>query len=210
MIINKPFSFFYKYIVIALLLTNNAMANDQAKLIDNYSRELLKILEWDTTYRENRTKDIEYLLGSLDGEKVNNLTKEQKEQILQSMRDATLKQILNDTNHFKNHLLKQYNTFFTLDEIRMLIAYFKTELMQTVIKSQIDYKKISIEEISYKLNSAKESDKIIIEEFRNSYLNERYIRFQKKVTPALNEMIYKRLEEILGAVLVLDFGSFLP
>lgn len=196
---------FNKYILFLLINLGANFAfgysNADNQYVDNISRQLLKTIKWNQQYEIERQKDVNYLFGSISGELFKNLTPEQKELILESMKASTLKQILEDRDLFRNYLLSQYNQFFTTDELDKLTKYFQTEVMQMVIQSQIDQKQLSSENISMKLALAPPQDQIIIEELRDSYLNARYTRFQEKIKPKVNKMIYQRMQEILKQVL---------
>jgi hypothetical protein len=196
---------FNRYILFLLVTLSANLAfgysNADKKYVDNTSRQLLKTIKWDQQYDIERQKDVNYLFGSISGELFKNLTPEQKALILESMKASTLKQILGDRDLFKNYILSQYNQFFTTDELNTLTKYFQTKVMQMVIQSQIDQKQLSSEDISMKLALAPPQDQVIIDQLRDSYLNARYTRFQEKIQPKVNEMIYKRMQEILKQVL---------
>ena len=185
-----------------LLIANVSLAASANKYIGNSSRELLTALKWDERYEQERKKDTDYLLGNIDGDLLKGFTPEQKEQVLLSMRNAVLNQLLTDKDSFKNYLLDQYNQFFTIDEIGKLAAYFKTAVMQMVIQSQIDQKQLVIEQINHKLDTASGAEKEVMKQFRDSYLNTRYARFQEKIKPILNKMIFERLKEVLAVAMV--------
>ncbi len=194
---------FYPLMSLLILLTTNiSLAVNTNLHVGNVSRELLTVLKWDERYEQERQKDVSYLLSSIDGALLQGFTSEQKEQVIFSMRNAVLNQLLADKDNFKNYLLNQYNQFFTADEMISLVKYFKTAVMQMVIQSQVDHKQLVVEQINYKLNTAGRLDKEIIEKFRDSYLNARYARFQEKVNPLVNKMIFERLKEILALAIV--------
>ena len=194
---NKIF-FCYILVILVFFKGSNSCLAEVPGQISNYSRDLLTVLKWDLKYDQERKKDVEFLLGSIDGPLVQNLDNEQKAQAIASMRAAVLKKMIEDREQFKTYLLSQYNQFFTLDELEKLKAYFKTDLMQMIVQSQIDKKEVGIDEINHKLLSANGEDQEIIKWFRDSYLNARFIRFQENVNPRINKMIAERMQEVLA------------
>ena len=172
-----------------------------ARDINNYSRQLITIMKWDIKYEKDREKDVNYLLGHIDGAALDGLTSSEKEQVLSSMRAAVLKQMLSEKDYFKDLLLQQYAQFFTSDELEKLIAYFKTDLMKMVVQSQIDQKQLTVEDINKAIYSSGALDRRSIEWFRDSYLSTRNNRFQKKSSKAINDAIYKRMGEVLEAAM---------
>lgn len=190
-----------KIFYLFLLYSNIVLAKTDSNYnLSNQANDLLKTLSWEKFFKFERNKDVTYLLGSIDGPLLQELTIEQKTQIIASMRDAVLKQIFIDMPYFKNYLVGKYIEFFSLDELTKLNQYFRTELMQTVITSQLDGKKITAEELLLKIDKSNEQDKKIIENFRESYLRLRYIRFDEKIMPEINKMIFNRMKEILSVV----------
>lgn len=171
--------------------------NSDARDINNYSRQLIIIMKWDVKYEKAREKDVNYLLGNIDGEALKGLTSSQKEQVISSMRAAVLKQMLSEKEYFKNILLDQYAQFFTVDELEKLIAYFKTDLMKMVVQSQIDQKQLTVDDIDNAISLSSALDKRSIEWFRDSYLSTRNNRFQQKSNKVMNDIIYKRMGEVL-------------
>ena len=189
---------FNKYIIFLLVALNSTFAfSYPQEYIGNESRKFLETIRWDQQYEAERKKDVNYLFGSINGELFHNLTPEQKELILTSMKSTILKQIIEDRDLFKNYILLQYTKFFTTDELEKLSKYFQTEVMQMLIQSQIDQNQLSSTEISTKLALSPQKDQLIIEKLRDSYLNARYTRFQEKIRPTVNKMIYERMQEIL-------------
>lgn len=171
--------------------------NSDSRDINNYSRQLITLMKWDVKYEKAREKDVNYLLGNIDGEALKGLTSLQKEQVLSSMRVAVLKQMLSEKEYFKNILLEQYAQFFTVDELEKLIAYFKTDLMKMVVQYQIEQKQLTVDDINNAISLSSVLDQRSIEWFRDSYLSTRNNRFQQKSNKAMNDIIYKRMGEVL-------------
>lgn len=184
-----------------LLIASGALASDlyssDTRDINNYSRQLITIMKWDLKYDKAREKDVNYLLGNINGEALNGLTDVEKEQVLSSMRAAVLKQMVSEKEYFRNLLLQQYDQFFTIDELEKLISYFRTDLMKMVVQSQIDQKQLTVEDINKAIYSSGALDRRSIEWFRESYLNTRNNRFQEKSNKVMNDAIYKRMGEVL-------------
>ncbi len=170
--------------------------------INNSSRNLLEVLHWDQRYEVNRVKDLEYILGNIDGPSVQNLNDAQKKSLLITIRKTILDQMMKDKDTYKVYMIEQYNKSFTMDELESLIQYYNTPVMQLVINSQLKNKEITIDEINMELLKAKSKDQQIVEWFRNSYLNIRYQRFQEKVNPIVNKMIANRMETVIEATLI--------
>ena len=177
-----------------------SLAKDFPLLIGNYSRQLLDIQKWDQTYEKQRQKDINYLLGNINDKSLTNLNAAQKEQLIILMKNMAINQLLKDKDYFKGYLINQYSSAFTQDELNSLIEYYNTDLMQMIIKAKLNNTEIKIEEINIKLNSQTAPDKKITEWFNNSYLNDRYTRFQEVTAPKLNKMIYERTKDVLKAI----------
>ncbi len=185
-------------LIFILLISGSASAATKYNMnINNYSRQLLKILKWDDRYEQDRNKDVNYLLGNISGEKLKDLTSIEKEQVILSMRQSVFEQMMKEKETFRNYLLTQYNQFFTADELGKLIAYFKTSMMQMIVSAQIERKQLTIEDINKALKSSDPLEKNAIERYADSYLSARYNRFQEKVTTQMNDMIYARLQEVL-------------
>lgn len=188
----------YYFAILLVLVSNVAFAaKNYNRYIGNYSRELLDVLQWEKKYEADRKMDINYLFGNIDGDIVNNLSEIQKQQLTQLLRKSVFNQMIEDRDEFKDYLIKQYNKFFTIDEIERLISYYKTAVLQVGINAKINRTPFTINEINQKILQAKETDREIIGWFRDSYLNNRYTRFIEKVTPKLNNMIIERLKIII-------------
>lgn len=177
-----------------------SLAKDFPLLKGNYARQLLDIQKWDQTYEKQRQKDINYLLGNINDNSLTNLTAAQKEQLISLMKNMAINQLLKDKDYFKGYLINQYSSAFTQDELNSLIEYYNTDLMQMIVNAKLNNTEIKIEEINIKLNSQTIPNKKITEWFNNSYLNDRYARFQEATAPKLNKMIYERTKDVLKAV----------
>lgn len=193
---NKNFVFLL-YLIIGLLIDGFAIAAESQRGANNYSRRLLTVMRWDERYEQERKADVEYLLGNINGDIVKGLTAAQKDQVLASMRNAVYKKMLDEKNNFRNYLLIQYNQFFTMDELQVLLAYYSTDMMQMIIKAQLDQKQLTIEDIKKTIDYAKPVDQKAIKNFDDSYLRTRNARFQEKANKLLNDLIYKKLKEII-------------
>lgn len=189
----------FALIILAITKVSNAVP---AKInIANSSYQLLKTLRWDDQYEEQRKKDINYLFGSIDGAQFQGLSALQKEQVLLSIRNAILKQLLLDKDAFKEELLNQYNQFFTADELLKLTMYFKTKVMQMLIQAKIEQKEVKIEEIVKEMSMAGVKDQQAFESYRGTYLEARYQRFQEKIDPMMKKLFVDRIKEISVIVL---------
>jgi hypothetical protein len=201
MLVNNKFIFVIFSVLLTLIGLKTAMAVKTAPpILGNYARQLLDVQHWDEMYESERQKDVNYLLGSIDEKSLPNLNEQQKDQVVSMMRSMAITQLLKDKSYFKGYLIEQYTHAFTQDEFMKLIDYFKTDLMQTMIKAKIDHQEIKIEELNFKLTSQTPPDKKITDWFNGSYLNARYARFQEDITPKLNTMIYERSKQVLTAV----------
>jgi hypothetical protein len=198
---SNNYKFLYSFLCLfCFIFSNSALAKDDPLLLGNYARQLLDIQKWDETYEKQRNKDINYLLGNISEKSLTNLTAAQKDQLISLMRNMAINQLLKDKSYFKGYLINQYSSAFTQDEFNSLIAYNNTDLMKMIITAKLNNTELKIEEINIKLNSQTAADKKITEWFNNSYLNDRYARFQEVMTPKLNKMIYERTKDILKAV----------
>ena len=166
----------------------------------NYVRDLLKLQQWDILYEEERQKDVNYLLGSIDSSSLKHLTQVQKEQVIYTLRHLALKQILQDKDFFKDYLINQYSQFFTKDELIKLLAYYKTDLMKEMVKTKVKHEKLTIDDIDKKLGEQSMAQKEITKNYIGSYLNTRYTRFLTNVNPKLDKLIYERMKQILAAI----------
>ncbi len=194
-----------KYYIFALLLSffiaKNSLATTQnTMLLGNYARQLLDLQQWDVVYVKERTKDINYLLGNINDQSLKNLNNSQKEQVIAMMRNMAINQLIKDKDYFKGYIINQYSKSFTQDELNNLIDYFKTDLMQMMIKAKVKNAEVKIDDINLKLTSQTEPDKKITTWFNSSYLNARYSRFQEDINPKLNKMIYERTKQVLKAI----------
>lgn len=194
----KHYSIFLFIVLLFGSLAFGVDGNSQpAKNTGNDSRKLLKIIKWDERYEIERKTDVNYLIGDIEGESVEGLTDFQKEQVMVAMRNAVYKKMLEEKSNFKNYLLIQYDQFFTADEMRKLVAYYSTELMQMIINSQLEQKQLDLEDIKKAIDYANPVDEKAINNFDNSYLRTRNARFQEKVGKLMNDMIYKKLKEVI-------------
>jgi hypothetical protein len=184
-----------------LFFSNISNASAPRMPADNYASQLLKVVKWDEEFEKSRKIDIEYLFGTISGDKVKDLTQEQRTQVILSIRNAMLKQIIADKDIFKNELIKQYNQFFTRDEFDKLIMYYNTQMMQKLIQAKLDNKSISTEDLIKETSIVSEEDKRAMDSYRDSYLIARFSRFQEKVNPIINKMIADRIEKIYSAVM---------
>lgn len=187
------------YSFVAVGKTNNIQAKIQAKLINN-TRELLKIQNWEESYKSEREKDIKFLLGSIGNDSLNNLTANQKVEVIEIMQKFAIDQLTKDQSYFKDYTINEYTKSFTADEVQKLVDYFNTKLMQMMIKSKIERKEIKMEEINDIIGKSSPEDKKAIENFSSSYLSQRYSRFQDHLNSTLNKMIYERTQQVLLAI----------
>ena len=188
-------------LIIFLFFSSISSASAPRMPANNYAAQLLKVVKWGEEYEKSRKKDVEYLFGEISGDKVKDLTSEQKTQVILSIRNAMLKQIIADKDIFKNELIKQYNQFFTRDELDKLIMYYNTQMMQKLIQAKLDNKSISTEDLVKETSVVSEADKKAMDSYRDSYLIARFSRFQEKVNPIINKMIADRIEKIYSAVI---------
>lgn len=165
------------------------------------ANDLLNALKWNLAYDKKRTQEIKALLKSVDGEALKGLTDEQKNQVLISMQDMAIKQIIDDREYFRRYLISQYVEFFTPDELVSLTKYYNTDMMQMVLNIKLEGKAVDIAKIKAELADIKPQEKKNIENVESSYLYTRYLRFQEKVKPKLDRMIVDRLKEVFGFVI---------
>ncbi len=158
--------------------------------------KLLELTRWDERYEINRQRDLDYLLDNLSGPSLNGLTNFQKKQVTRLIKKSILKQLIIDSKIFKDNLVKKYFEFFTPDELAILTSYYRTDLMQTIIKANFEGKKISKEELIELIKSSSNEDRRVIDSYEQSYISTRFARFQEKVNPIINKMIVQRMKEL--------------
>ena len=190
---------YHQLILMIVILLNPCLSYGGLGHIDNYSNKLLNILQWNKQYDQDRKNEVEYLLGTVDGDLVVTLNEAEKTILINWLQQMAINQLTKDREFFRNYLRAQYNQFFTTDELAKLIRYFETDVMQLVIQAQVDHKKLTIKEIEDKLVQKKRDGETVIEWFRGSYLNNRYLRFQESITPKMNKMIAERLKIIFAS-----------
>lgn len=186
--------------LLCLIFTINANAISEQKNKGPLSKpeKLLNILKWEDLYKAERKRDVAYLLGSIDGNDLQGLTLDQKRIITISLQNIVIEQMLEDKIYLKKYLITQYGQFFTPDELNKLIQYFNTELMQMIIGARITQTSLSPAEIRNKIISSNRDDKKIISSMANSYLYNRYQRFQQKVAPLVQEKIVTQFKAALS------------
>lgn len=195
-----------RYLIILILFfsTLSYAAKETPKvkqaLLVNHARKLLDLQQWDKAYKNAREKEMSYLLGSINDNSLQNLSADQKKQVIIIMRKMVVNQLEKDRSFFKDYLLKQYSKSFDQDELVKLINYYKTPTMQMMIDSKVKYKKVSLDELTDKLETQPRIDKDAMDKYMGGYLKLRYDAFLKKVNPEINKMIYEREQQILGLV----------
>jgi len=169
--------------------------------LDNYSSQFLAVSRWDEQFDKDRIRDVNYLVGGVNGPLLEDLNAKQKGQISVWIREMAIRQLIRDRQEYRKYLVSEYSKFFILDELDKLTNYFKTELMQFIIQARINHKELTIQEIEEKIVNANNLDKVTIDSFTSSYLNSRYLRFQQSISERMDKMLIERYKIVMAAIM---------